>query len=810
MQKLLLRLLLVLLVLLFNTVVSTSSSQVQVNARQGLSRNVTYDHRALKINGKRQMLMVATIHYPRSLPSQWRSLLRKIRQAGNNAIDTYVFWDLHEPERGQYRFTPNTNEDLRLFIRIAQEEDLYVILRYGPYVCAEWSYGGFPVWLREIPGMEFRTYNEPFMRESARFLDYFVEYTQDLFFHNGGPIVMLQVENEYGMVENEYGADGSKYINWIADYALNMKTELPWIVCQQNNIPQLINTCNGFYCDSWQSKDRPYKDSVGMFTENWTGWFLAWEGVKPLRPAEDLAFSVARFIAKGGTYNAYYMWHGGTNFGRTVGVGLVTSYDYDAPMDEYGFPAEPKYSHLKQMHEVLFKFESVIVNQDEIVSLKLDGGVEVEVYGDFEHSEQSIAFLSNVDEKKDLEVEFHGQLYKVPKWSVTFVQGPRTNPKVLYNTATMGVPQSKHVYTNVFNVQQDGKVQIADEPIGVREGFQLSTAPREQISFTRDKTDYLWYSKDVSVPAGTKSLHLNISRVQDHVIVYLNDTFAGVSRGNDESVELNLRFTPSDKDLVFSLNILTQTLGLTNFGAHRENWSRGIVGSVKLNGKDLTLGGWKHTAGLLGEERRYFDLFSSHSTDFIDTSVASLGSWQLKHKWIKVQLPLIASSSDSSTDYDEDFAYVLDLASIGKGQAWVNGHHIGRYWNITGQLPSQPTNPYPPVGLSGVNALLAYQSSSSAQIKVNADGSQSQLSSSCSYAGTFTPDKCRDQTLIGKPTQRYYHVPQDWLLSEKSDVTSTKQKFNEIVLFEEEGGNIGRVSLLKVRSKVVRDQLIFQ
>lgn len=199
--------------------------------------------------------------------------------------------------------------------------------------------------LREIPGMQFRTDNAPFKREMYRFLAHMVDYTRDSFWENGGPVILLQIENEYGNVEREYGEAGHAYIEWaaavakgytfllrakkdrvyVANSSMNtliassFDTSLPWFMCQQDNVSSLINACNGFYCDEWVGRTRKYMDQPGMFTENWTGWFTAWGEVKPTRPAEDLAFSVARWFARGGTYNAYYMWFGGTNFGRSAG-----------------------------------------------------------------------------------------------------------------------------------------------------------------------------------------------------------------------------------------------------------------------------------------------------------------------------------------------------------------------------------------------------------------------------------------------------------------------------------------------------------
>lgn len=114
---------------------------------------------------------------------------------------------------------PLGNKDLRLFILTAHRHGLYVVLRFGPYVCAEWNYGGFPAWLREIQGLSIRTYNRPFMNEMARFLSHFVEYTKDLFYDQGGPVILLQVENEYGLVEKQYGPKGHRYIEWAVEFA---------------------------------------------------------------------------------------------------------------------------------------------------------------------------------------------------------------------------------------------------------------------------------------------------------------------------------------------------------------------------------------------------------------------------------------------------------------------------------------------------------------------------------------------------------------------------------------------------------------
>ncbi|KAL0928744.1 hypothetical protein M5K25_000663 [Dendrobium thyrsiflorum] len=160
----------------------------------------------------------------------------------------------------------------------------------------------------------------------------------------------FQVENEYGDTEKVYGDGGKLYALWAADMALSQSIGVPWIMCQQYDAPaHVINTCNSFYCDQF-APNSPSKPKI--WTENWPGWFQTFGTSNPHRPPEDIAFSVARFFQKGGSLQNYYMYHGGTNFGRTSGGPFITtSYDYDAPIDEYGLLRLPKWSHLKDLHK---------------------------------------------------------------------------------------------------------------------------------------------------------------------------------------------------------------------------------------------------------------------------------------------------------------------------------------------------------------------------------------------------------------------------------------------------------------------------
>ncbi|KAL0724682.1 hypothetical protein Bca4012_039281 [Brassica carinata] len=220
--------------------------------------------------------------------------LRKSKEGGLDAIETYVFWNAHEPTRRQYDFSGKL--DLIRFLKTIQDEGLYGVLRIGPYACAEWNYGGFPVWLHNMPGMVFRTTNKAFMDEMQNFTTMIVDMVkkENLFASQGGPIILAQIENEYGNVMGPYGESGKAYIKWCANMAQSLDVGVPWIMCQQNDAPQP-------------------------------------------------------------------MYHGGTNFDRTAGGPYITtSYDYDAPLDEYGNLNQPKYGHLKQLHDVLHSMERTL------------------------------------------------------------------------------------------------------------------------------------------------------------------------------------------------------------------------------------------------------------------------------------------------------------------------------------------------------------------------------------------------------------------------------------------------------------------
>ncbi|KAJ6906391.1 hypothetical protein NC652_024238 [Populus alba x Populus x berolinensis] len=164
-----------------------------VVAHGGKQVGVTYDERSLIINGKRELLFSGSIHYPRSTPDMWPELILKAKRGGLNVIQTYVFWNIHEPEQGKFNF--EGPYDLVKFIKTIGENGMFATLRLGPFIQAEWNHGGLPYWLREIPDIIFRSDNAPFKHHMEKFVTKIIDMMKEekLFASQGGPIILSQV-----------------------------------------------------------------------------------------------------------------------------------------------------------------------------------------------------------------------------------------------------------------------------------------------------------------------------------------------------------------------------------------------------------------------------------------------------------------------------------------------------------------------------------------------------------------------------------------------------------------------------------------
>lgn len=697
--------------------------------------SVSYDHKAVVINGQRRILISGSIHYPRSTPEMWPDLIQKAKDGGLDAIQTYVFWNGHEPTQGNYYF--QDRYDLVRFIKLVQQAGLYVHLRIGPYICAEWNYGGFPVWLKYVPGIEFRTDNGPFKAAMQKFTEKIVSMmkAEKLFQTQGGPIILSQIENEFGPVEWDIGAPGKAYAKWAAQMAVGLNTGVPWVMCKQDDAPDpVINTCNGFYCERFVPNQN-YKPK--MWTEAWTGWFTEFGSAVPTRPAEDLAFSVARFIQSGGSFINYYMYHGGTNFGRTSGGFVATSYDYDAPIDEYGLLNEPKWGHLRDLHKAIKLCEPALVSVDPTVK-SLGKNQEAHVFNS--KSGKCAAFLANYDTTFSAKVSFGNAQYDLPPWSISILPDCKT---AVFNTARVGVRSTEKKFVPVINAFSwqsyiEETASSTDDNTFTKDGLW------EQVYLTADASDYLWYMTDVNIDSNEGFLKsgqdplLTIWSAGHALQVFINGQLSGSVYGSLENPKLTFSKSVKLRAGVNKISLLSTSVGLPNVGTHFEKWNAGVLGPVTLKGlnegtRDISKQKWTYKIGLKGEALSLHTVSGSSSVEWAQG--ASLAQKQ-PMTWYKATF-----NAPPGND-----PLALDMGAMGKGMVWINGQSIGRHW--PGYIGSG-----------------------------NCGG--------CNYAGTYTEKKCR--TYCGKPSQRWYHVPRSWL----------KPSGNLLVVFEEWGGEPHWISLLK-------------
>jgi beta-galactosidase len=323
-------------------------------AQQAHQFAVEGDHYVL--DGKPFQVISGEMHYPRIPRAYWRERFRMAKAMGLNTITTYVFWNVHETRPGEYDFSGNN--DVAEFIREAQQEGLYVILRPGPYVCAEWEFGGFPAWLLKDHDMVVRTSDPKFIAAVARWTARLGKELAPLQIGNGGPIILTQVENEYGSFGDDH-AYMEQIHKLLVDagftqsqlYTADGPEQVP-----AGSLPELpvgINFGGEHDGDAKSAfatlrKFRPSGPS--MNSEYWAGWFDHWGGKHAETNADNQAANLQWMLSHGYSVS-FYMFHGGTSFGWMNGANSdgkgsyepdVTSYNYDAALDESGRPV-PKY-----------------------------------------------------------------------------------------------------------------------------------------------------------------------------------------------------------------------------------------------------------------------------------------------------------------------------------------------------------------------------------------------------------------------------------------------------------------------------------
>lgn len=309
------------------------------------------------LNGEPFQIISGAVHYFRTVPEYWRDRLEKLVNMGCNTVETYIPWNFHEPRRGEFLW--DGMHDICRFIKTAQELGLYIILRPSPYICAEWEFGGLPAWLLKDPQMRLRCSYEPYLEAVKSYYSVLMPKLVPYQIGNGGNIILMQIENEYGY----YGNDRA-YLEFLRDTMRELGVTVPFVtsdgpwseaIFKSGMVDGALATGNFGSGAEWQFGEmRRFigEDKPLMCMEFWDGWFDAWGEVHHRTEPEKAACELEELL-KRGSLN-FYMFEGGTNFGFMAGrnngkkTADVTSYDYDSPLTEDGQITE-KYRLCKEV-----------------------------------------------------------------------------------------------------------------------------------------------------------------------------------------------------------------------------------------------------------------------------------------------------------------------------------------------------------------------------------------------------------------------------------------------------------------------------
>jgi beta-galactosidase len=559
-------------ILLFFVCVSSYAVDIQASDL----RTFKIGPKEFLLDGKPFQIISGEMHFARIPKEYWRQRIQMAKAMGCNTIATYVFWNYHEISEGIFDFT-TWNRDLTGFAEIVQEEGMLLILRPGPYVCGEWDFGGLPSYLLKIPDIKIRCMDSRYMVAVERYINALSQIIKPMQITNGGPMVMLQVENEYG----SYGND-QNYMKAIKKMWDDRGITIPYYTSDGATFPMLeagaLSGCavgldSGFDQKCFDLAARAASGVPVFSGESYPGWLTHW-GEKWAQPDTATILKEIKFLMDTKKSFNLYVIHGGTNFGFTAGANSggkgyepdVTSYDYDAPINEQGQPT-PKYFALRKL-------------------------------------------IGSYLPKKQ-------KLFAVPP-SVKTIEIPVINMQP-FTSVWNNMPVAVHA------VQP-----ITFEVNGQNQGFILY------------RTTLI----------GHKSGTLNVTELHDYATVFLNGKYIGKLDRREGISSITL---PNLDDKNPVLDILVEAMGHINFAQEMID-RKGITDRVTLNG--MTLMNW--------------NLYKFPMDDIF------IGA--LPNSTIEEDKPgLFFKGSFELTDVGDTY---FEMKNYQKGIVWINGHNLGRYWNI--------------------------------------------------------------------------------------------------------------------------------
>jgi len=529
------------------------------------------DHFAL--DGKPLQIISGELHYERIPRQYWRDRIKKARAMGLNTISTYVFWNVHEPKPGVYDFTGSL--DVAAFVRTAQEEGLYVILRPGPYACAEWDLGGLPAWLLADPKIVLRSADEKFLARAERWLQRLGRELAPLQVTHGGPIIAVQVENEYGCFGSDHdymkrilAALRNAGLGEVLLYTADGGDELP--AGTLPDIHAVVNFGPGEAKAEFAKLQKFRPGRPMMSGEYWDGWFDHWGEKHQTTNATQQAQELDWILSQGYSINLY-MFHGGTSFGFMNGANWqkvyepdVTSYDYDSPVSESG-----------ALTKKYFAFRDVIAKH---------------------------------------------------RPGVMIPDSPAPSPAI--DVPEFELAESAPLWSNL------------PTPISVER-------PRSMETFGQSY-GYILYRTKIKEPLTGE---LVIHELRSYARIFINGKPAGTLDRRKKQDRLRIETQANS-----TLDILVEGTGRINFTTELRNERQGINGSVTLVGKELS--DWQ--VFLLPMDDLSKLRFSKASADTSQGPAFYRGQF----------------------DFHDTGDTFLDTRGWGKGAVWINGHALGRFWNL--------------------------------------------------------------------------------------------------------------------------------
>lgn len=535
------------------------------------------------LDGQPLRILSGAMHYFRILPEYWEDRLLKLKGAGLNTVETYVPWNFHETREGEFNFSGR--HDVEGYIELAGKLGLYVIVRPSPYICAEWEFGGLPAWLLKNESIRLRCADEYYMEKISNYYKELLPRLAKYQCTKGGPVIMMQIENEYG----SYGND-SDYLRFLEKEMVKNGIDVPLFTSDGEapthltggtlpDVFKVINFFNSDPTDTFKHLLAMQPDRPIMCGEYWMGWFDHWGEPHSISKDSFNNFkSGAEGLLKMGASLNLYMFHGGTSFGFMNGANTlgtmyqpdVTSYDYDCALDEQGNPT-PKY----------FAFRELV--------------------------EKHIGKLEPLNLPEPTKAKAFGKV---------------------------ALTECAELFSQLENLS---------------DGVKKTPAPMPMEYFSQNY-GYIFYRTKVR-PVGDAAIR--IYDVHDCAHVFLDGKREGIIYRNDEDESVEFNFEKQET----TLEILVENMGRINFGFHLKDF-KGITDCVAVGGQKQF--GWE-----------------TYNLELEDISKVEFA-------------PCKAQTMDGPTflrgcfTVDEPADTFLRCDKLIKGQVWVNGFNLGRYWTPAG------------------------------------------------------------------------------------------------------------------------------